>query len=104
MLLVELGEGSPRFRQAPQQRGRRPEFSVLLMELANALIDLLQPYSIGMPHGAAAVGGKSITIEINNVDVDGTQSVSLFENPRSFVYERINAAIDDLLRGNVSLR
>src|SRR5579872_1858857 len=104
MLLVELGEGFPRLRQAPQQRSRRPEFSVLLMEFANALIDLLQPDSIGMPHGAAAIGGKSITVEINNVDVDGTQRESFFENPRSFVYQRINTAIDNFVSGNVPLR
>src|SRR6202521_3365639 len=103
-LFVELGERLTRFRQALQKRRRFPEFSVLLMEFANALVDLLQPHRVGIPHRPAPVAWKSIAVEIDDVNVNCTQRISFFENPRSFVYQRIDAAIDDLRIGDLPLR
>src|SRR5208283_4765456 len=104
LLFIELGKCFTGFRQALQQRSRRPEFSVLLMEFANALIDLLQSHRVGIPHRPTAIGGKSVTVEIDDVDVDCPQCVSLFENPRSLIYQRIDAAIDDLRGRDLPLR
>src|SRR5580658_8761543 len=77
LLFVKLGKRLARLRQPLTQWSRRPEFSVLLMEFADALVNLLQSDRVGMPHRAAAVGGKSIPVEIDDVDVDGAQRVSL---------------------------
>src|SRR4030088_3221183 len=57
-----------------------------------------------MPHRSAPVRRKSVAVEIDDVDVDGPQRVSLFENPSSLIYQRVNAAIDDLFGGNLPLR
>src|SRR5271157_4195983 len=104
LLFVELGKCLTCFCQPLQQRSRRPEFSVLLLKFANALIHLLQSDRIGMPHRTASIRGKSVTVEIDDVDVDGAERVSFFENARSFVHQRIDAAIDDFFGGDLSLR
>jgi hypothetical protein len=43
---------------------------VLLVEFANALVDLLQSYRVAMPHRSAPVGRKTVAVEIDDVDVD----------------------------------
>src|SRR6202795_3684018 len=92
LFFVELRKRLTRFRQALQERSRFPEFSVLLMEFANALVDLLQPHRVGIPHRPAPVAWKSIAVEIDDVNVNCTQRISFFENPGSLVYQRIDAA------------
>ena len=77
---------------------------MLLLKFANALINFRQSHCVGIPHRTAAVGGESVTVEINDVDVDGAECVALFENSRAFVDERIGAAIDDLIGGDLALR
>src|SRR4030088_941455 len=57
-----------------------------------------------MPHRSAAVSRKSVAIEIDDVDVDRPQRVTLFENPRSLVYQRVNAAMNDLFGADLPLR
>src|ERR1019366_6087028 len=88
LLFVELGKSLALFRQALQKRSRRPQFSVLFVEFANSLVDLLQSHRVCMPHRPAPIGGKSVPVEIDDVDVDCPQRVSLFQNPRSFIYQR----------------
>src|SRR6202140_1122916 len=63
-LFVDFCERLTRFSQALQKRRRFPGFSVLLMEFANALADLLQPHRVGIPHRNAPVAWKSIAVEI----------------------------------------
>src|ERR1022692_856944 len=104
LLFVELGKSLALFRQALQKRSRCPQFSLLFVEFANALLDLLQSHRVGMPHRAAPIGGKSVPVEINDVDVDCPQRVSLFQNPRSLIHQRIDTTIDDLRCGNLPLR
>src|SRR5208282_1063518 len=104
LLSVELGKSLALFRQALQKRSRRPQFSVLFVEFANSLIDLLQSHRVGMPHRPAPIGGKSVPVEIDDVDIDRPQRVSFFQNPRSLIHQRIDTTIDDLRRGNLPLR
>src|SRR5277367_2396365 len=74
------------------------------MEFVNPFVNFLQTHGVCVPHGTTAVGGKSVAVEINDVDVGGAQRVSLFENPGAFVYQRIDATIDDFVVGDLSLR
>src|SRR6266851_746149 len=57
-----------------------------------------------MPHGPAAVSRESVTIEIDDVDVDRPQRVSFFKNPGASVDQRVNTAIDNLFGGNLPRR
>ncbi len=82
-------------RQLLQERGGLPEFAVGALEFQNAVVDFLQSHGIGVPHGAAAIGRESVAIEVDDVDIDGAQGESFFEDARAFVDQRVDAAIDD---------
>src|ERR1700691_1054907 len=77
---------------------------MLLLKLRDALIDLLQSHRVGIPHRTTAIGGETIAVEIDDVDVNRPQRVSFFENSRALIYQRIDAAIDDLDSRDLPLR
>src|SRR5271154_3598523 len=56
-----------------------------------------------MPHRASPISGKSVAVDVDNVDVDGAERISLFENSRPLIHQRIDAAIDDFFRGDLPL-
>src|SRR5690349_4089430 len=68
--LVEVGEALAAFGELLQQWGRRPEATVLLLELANPLVDLLQTHGVGILHRPAAVRGIAVAQDVEHVDVD----------------------------------
>ena len=79
-----------------QQGSGFPSFAMLLVQLADAIIDLFQANGVGVPHRSASISGKSVAVEINDVDVHRAQSVAFFEEARAFVDQRVEATIDDL--------
>ena len=60
LLFVEPGKSLALFRQALQKRSRCPQFSLLFVEFANALVDLLQSHRVGMPHRPAAISAPTL--------------------------------------------
>src|SRR5580704_65174 len=73
------------------------------MEFRDALEHFFEANSVGIPHGTAAMCGKTVAIQINDVDVGSAQRVTFFQNPRTLVDKRIDAAICDLLGGDSTL-
>jgi hypothetical protein len=57
-----------------------------------------------MPHGPPAIGGKSVAVEIDDVDVQGAERDAFFEQTRSLVDQRVDTAVDDFFRGDLALR
>src|SRR6202043_71046 len=55
-------------------------------------------------HGAAAVSGKAVAVEIYEVDIRGSLRDAVLDDAGTFVDERVNAALDDLLRAHVARR
>src|SRR5579863_3932834 len=49
------------------------------------------------------MGGETVAVEVNDVDIDGAQSKTLFQNAGAFVDERVDTTIDDLFLGDFSL-
>src|SRR5579875_414861 len=94
-LRVQTGERAALGGQAGQQRGRFPEFAELLPERTHALVNGFQTNGIGVPHGAAAVSGKTIAGEVDGIDIGGTQGITFFEDARAFVDHGINAALEN---------
>src|SRR5271169_5448435 len=76
---------------------------MLPVKFADALVDLLETHGICIPPWSAAVRRESITVDVNDVDVDRAKCVALFEDARALVNESIDAAIDDFLRRNLAL-
>src|SRR5271168_4142483 len=74
------------------------------MEFGDALVHLLKSDGIGIPHRPAAIGWKSVAVDIDDVDIDCAQSISLFENACAFVDQGIDAAIGYFLRRYLALR
>src|SRR5437868_12191689 len=77
---------------------------MLLMKFANAVVDLPETDSVGIPHRTAATGREAVAVYINDVDVDRAQRNAFLEDTRSFIHESIDAALEDLLRRNIPLR
>src|SRR5579863_3164731 len=57
-----------------------------------------------MPHGPPAIGGESVAVEIDDVDVHRTQRVSFFENPRSLIHQSVDATIHNFVSRDLPLR
>src|SRR6266478_4102866 len=66
---VEIGECFSFGSQLLEQRGWLPKFAMNSMKFADALVNLLQPNAIGVPHRASAIGGESVAVEIDDVDI-----------------------------------
>src|SRR5713101_3028138 len=103
LVLAEVGEGFPFFGQTLQQWCGLPEFAVLLMEFPDAIVDLLQTGCVGVPHRSAAMRREPVAIHVDDVNVDGAQGVALLQDARTLIDQPINAAIHDLLRGDLPL-
>src|SRR5207248_935277 len=104
LLATEFRESLALVSEPLQQRRGLPPCAVLLMKLADTFINICQAHGVRVPHRPAPISGKAITMEINNVDIHGTQRIPVLENTRAFVNERIDAALDDFFLGNFSLR
>src|SRR5277367_1765446 len=76
---AELRESLALICQARQQRGGLPDFAVLAVEFGDARVNFFQADCIRIPHGAAAIGGEAVAVEINNVYVRSAQGESFFE-------------------------
>src|SRR5277367_3921739 len=48
--------------------------------------------------------GETVAVEIDDVDVRGAQSETLFEDAGAFVDQGVEAAVDDFVGGNLVLR
>jgi hypothetical protein len=99
---------------------------MLLVEFANALLDPLQSYRVGMPHRSAPVGRKTVAVQIDDVDVDCRSASAercpfskpfrplLYLRGKGFEYDvshapsrahhNINPEMETLLRVNYDLR
>src|SRR5258708_15605754 len=100
----EFTEGFALLGETLQQRRRFPPIADALLKFAEALIHFFQTYCVGVPHGPAPMRGETVAVEIDDVDVHGTERDAFFEESRAFVHQRVDAAVDDFLRGNLALR
>src|SRR5258708_33168918 len=74
------------------------------MELGGALVDLFEADSVGVPHRAAAMRGKTVSVDVNNVDVRSAQRVTFFENASTFIDQRVEGTVGDFRGGDLTLR
>src|SRR6266704_3993765 len=100
---IEFGERPALLGELLQEWSRRPDFTVLLLEFADSLVDGFQANGVRIPHGTTAIGGESVAVKVNDVDIDGAQSIALFEDSSAFVHERIESAIDNFFSGDLTL-
>ena len=94
---VEVVERLSPLRELSKQRRGFPEISVLIAKLANAIVHFLQPHRARVPHGSAAVGGETITVDVNDVDVHGPEGDAFLQNPGAFSDKRIYGSLYDLV-------
>src|SRR5271154_3169590 len=74
------------------------------MKFFDAGQDFFQAYGVGVPHGAAAMGGEAVAVQVDDVDVGSAESVAFFENARALVDKGIEAAVRDFVGGDLMLR
>src|SRR5258708_16668046 len=67
--LAKIGEPLALIRKPLQQRGGPPDLTVLTVEFEDAVANLFETDGVGVPHRTAAMGGGSVAVEINYVDV-----------------------------------
>src|SRR5581483_8690102 len=101
-LLIETHKRFAFLRQSLQERGWRPQIgAVLALELLDAVQDILQPYGVGVEHGAAAPGRESVSIQVSDVNVDRAYRDAVLQYSRAFIHQRVDAALDDGFPRNV---
>src|SRR6202171_3643563 len=103
LLLVEVGEAFAFFRQLFQEWRWLPPMAMLLVKFNDAFINFFQAHRVCEAHRAAALVGKTVAGEIDDVDVHGPQRVTLFQNARTFVDQGVNAAVDNFLCADLPL-
>src|SRR4029077_5512703 len=74
------------------------------MKFADAVVHLLQSYRIGVPHRASSISWETIAVEIDDVDVDCAERVTFLQDARAFIDQGIDAAVDDFVGRNLTLR
>ena len=74
------------------------------MKLVDALVNILQTNRICVPHWAASVWRKAVTIDVDDVDIHGAHGEAFIEDTRALVDERIYTTIDDLVLRDFPLR
>src|SRR5260370_3399348 len=100
----EFGECFALLGERLQQRSGAPGFARLLVKFADAIVNILQTHSIRIPHRAATIGRETVAVEIDDIDVHGAKGKTFFEDARTFVDERVEAAIYDFLSADLALR
>src|SRR5258708_25515216 len=93
--LAKIGEPLALIRKPLQKRGGPPDLTVLTMEFEDAVATLFEHDGVGVLHRTAAMGGESVAVEINYVDVRGAQRVAVLQNARTLVNQRIEATVCD---------
>src|SRR5438128_10067118 len=78
---VEVVERLSPLRELSKQRRGFPEISVLIPKLADAIVHFLQPHRARVPHGSAAVGGETITVDVPDVDAHGQEGDAFLKTP-----------------------
>ena len=77
---------------------------MLFLELADAVVDLLQADRVGVEHRAAAEGGEAVAVDVHDVDIDRAECVAFVEDAGPFVDQAVDRPLDDLfLRDRVLL-
>ncbi|MNQ86810.1 hypothetical protein D3C85_1020120 [compost metagenome] len=65
---------------------------------------IVQAELVGIKHRSAAMGREAVAGQEDHVDIAGTLGDALFENPRAFVDQRIQRALQQALWIDVRLR
>src|ERR1700739_535307 len=66
---AKLGEGLALFGKLLQQRSGLPDFTMLALELGDAIINPFEANCCGIPHRTATMGREAIAVYINDVDI-----------------------------------
>ena len=102
--LAELRETPALSCQALKQRRRLPVFTVLPVEFGDAFVNVFQADRIRVPHRTSAMGGETVAIEINDVDIRSAQREAFFKNACTFVDQSVHAAVHNFAGRYFALR
>ncbi len=69
-------------------------------EFHDSRVNFVEPDSIGIVHRTATPRGKTVAIDIDDVDVARPLRNSLFHNAHALVDQRVDQSIHDLVIGN----
>src|ERR1700674_2743848 len=92
-------------REFGQQQRRLPERRICMRigrQARHAAHDVVETQHIGVEHGPAAIQRKAIAGQIDHVDVGCALGDALLENACTFVDQREDAALDDLIIGDLA--
>ena len=67
----------------------------MAVKFGDTRVDLFQADRVRVPHRTAAICGKAVAIDINDVDIRSAQRVAFLENARAFVDQSVEATIHD---------
>src|SRR5437763_1622819 len=89
--------------QLLQQRRGLPELAVLFVKFQNAVVNVFQADGIGIPHRPAAMSREAVAVDVDDVDVARPQRIVFFQDARAFVYQSVEAAVQNFLARNLPL-
>src|SRR5690606_13443670 len=84
-----------------QELGRFPEFAMDLVEAADRGEHLVEADLLGPEHRPAPIDGEAIAEKVDDVDIAGPDGDAFLEDFGPLVDQRIHAALDDFLVGNL---
>src|SRR4051794_16962788 len=96
-LRVECPEGGPCPGQPAEERRRRPALAKLAVECLDPIENLCQADLIRTAHGAASIGGESVSRQVDDVDVGGAGRYPVLEHAGTLVDHRVKSTLANLL-------
>ena len=87
-------------RELLDQRRGLPESRIgvrVRREFVHPPHDAIEAECVGVEHRAAAIARKTISREVDDVEIGGTQRDTFLDDARTFVHQREHAPVDDLV-------
>src|ERR1019366_9304799 len=84
---IQVRKAPAGFSECRQQGSGSPAWAIELLKFANTRVHSLQAHGISEPHGTSTMAGKTITVDIDHVDVGGARGNSRGQNASPFVDE-----------------
>ena len=94
---VKLAESRPLVRKSHEKRRRFPSGAELAMKRRDPIVNSGKANGVRVEHRAAPMGRKTISGQVNDVDVGRPRCDGCFKHARALVDERVDCPLEDFL-------
>ena len=98
-----IAKGPPFLRQSAQKGRGFPTAAMDSMEFKHARIYVCEAGRIGIKHRSSAICRKTVTGQIDHIDVDRAQRIPFFQNSGALVDQGVSRTVQNLFITDITL-